>query len=147
LNPRRPEPIPTFSGKKRSYVKFGNLYKSLLLGLTLLLAVGAFAANKGSMQILDPVNVNGKTLPAGEYSLQWDGTGQNVQVSILRGKKVVATAPAHVVGLDKSSQANEALVKNTDGSRSLSEVRFEGKKYALQIGEAGGMAEAGGSNR
>jgi len=128
-------------------VKFGNLYKSLLLGLTLLLAVGAFAANKGSMQILDPVNVNGKTLPAGEYSLQWDGTGQNVQVSILRGKKVVATAPAHVVGLDKSSQANEALVKNTDGSRSLSEVRFEGKKYALQIGEAGGMAEAGGSNR
>ncbi|HTZ98445.1 MAG TPA: hypothetical protein VMB18_18730 [Terriglobales bacterium] len=128
-------------------MKFGNLYKSLLLGLTLLLAVGAFAANKGSMQILDPVNVNGKTLPAGEYSLQWDGTGQNVQVSILRGKKVVATAPAHVVGLDKSSQANEALVKNTDGSRSLSEVRFEGKKYALQIGEAGGMAEAGGSNR
>lgn len=128
-------------------MKFGNLYKSLLLGLTLLLAVGAFAANKGSMQILDPVNVNGKTLPAGEYSLQWDGTGQNVQLSILRGKKVVATAPAHVVGLDQSAQANEALVKNTDGSRSLSEVRFEGKKYALQIGEAGGMAEAGGSNR
>ena len=128
-------------------MKFGNLYKSLLLGLTLLLAVGAFAANKGSMQILDPVNVNGKTLPAGEYSLQWDGTGQNVQVSILRGKKVVATAPAHLVDLDKSAQSNQALVKSSDGNRSLSEVRFEGKKYALQIGEAGGMAEAGGSNR
>lgn len=128
-------------------MKFGNLYKSLLLGLTLLLAVGAFAANKGSMQILDPVNVNGKTLPAGEYSLQWDGTGQNVQLSILKGKKVVATAPAHLVGLDKSAQSNQALVKSSDGNRSLSEVRFEGKKYALQIGEAGGMAEAGGSNR
>lgn len=129
-------------------MKFANLYKSLLLGLTLLLAVGAFAANnKGSMQILDSVNVSGKTLPAGEYSLRWDGTGQNVQLNILKGKKVVATTPAHVVDLSQSAQANEALVKNTDGNRSLSEVRFEGKKYALQIGEAGTMGEAGGTNR
>jgi len=129
-------------------VKFANLYKSLLLGLTLLLAVGAFAASKGSMQILDPVTVSGKTLPAGEYSLKWDGTGQNVQVSILKGSKVVATTPAHLVDLGQSAQANEALVKNSsDGNRSLSEIRFEGKKYALQIGEEGGMADAGGNNR
>jgi len=129
-------------------VKFANLYKSLLLGLTLLLTVGAFAASKGSMQILDSVTVSGKTLPPGEYSLQWDGSGQNVQLSILKGKKVVATTPAHVLDLSQSAQANEALVKNSsDGNRSLSEIRFEGKKYALQIGEEGGMADAGGSNR
>lgn len=129
-------------------MKFANLYKGLLLGLTMLLAVGSFAATKGSMQILDSVTVSGKTLPAGEYSLQWDGTGQNVQLSILKGKKVVATTAAHVVDLSQSSPANEALVKNGgDGNRSLSEIRFEGKKYALQIGEEGGMAEAGGSNR
>ena len=129
-------------------MKFANLYKSLLLGLTLLLTVGAFAASKGSMQILDSVTVSGKTLPPGEYSLQWDGSGQNVQLSILKGKKVVATTPAHVLDLSQSAQANEALVKNSsDGNRSLSEIRFEGKKYALQIGEEGGMADAGGSNR
>ena len=129
-------------------MKFANLYKSLLVGLTLLLTVGAFAAtNKGSMQILDSVNVSGTTLPAGQYSLKWDGTGQNVQLSILKGKKVVATTPAHLVDLNQSAQADEALVKNDNGNRSLSEVRFEGKKYALHIGEEGGMAEAGGSNR
>jgi len=129
-------------------VKFANLYKSLLLGLTLLLAVGAFAAtNKGSMQILDSVNVSGTTIPAGQYSLKWEGTGQNVQLSILRGNKVVATTPAHVVDLNQSAQSNQALVKSENGGRSLSEVRFEGKKYALQIGGEAGMAEAGGSNR
>ena len=129
-------------------MKFANLYKSLLLGLTLLLAVGAFAANnKGSMQILDSVNVSGTTLPAGQYSLKWEGAGQNVQVSILKGNKVVATTPAHLVDLNQSSQSNQALVKGENGNRSLSEVRFEGKKYALQIGEEGGMAEASGSNR
>lgn len=128
-------------------MKFANLYKSLLLGLTLLLAVGAFAANKGSMQILDSVNVSGTTLPAGQYSLQWEGTGQNVQLSILKGRKVVATTPARLVDLNQSAESDQALVKNDNGGRSLSEVRFEGKKYALQIGGEGGMADAGGSNR
>jgi len=130
-------------------MKFGNLYKGLLLGLTLLLAVSVFAANnKGSMQILDSVTVSGKTLPAGEYSLKWDGTGQNVQLNILKGSRVVATTSARLVDLNESAKADTALVKsNGDGSRSLSEVRFEGKKYALQIGEETGMAEAGGSTK
>jgi hypothetical protein len=128
-------------------VKFANLYKGLLLGLTLLLAVGAFAANKGSMQILDPVTVSGKTLAPGEYSLKWDGTGQNVQLSILKGKNVVATTPASIVNLNESAQSNAAVVKSgSDGSRALSEVRFEGKKYAVHIGEGGGMNDAGGTN-
>lgn len=129
-------------------MKFANLYKNLLLGVTLLLAVGAFAAsNKGSMQILDSVNVSGTTLPAGQYSLKWDGTGQNVQLSILKGTKVVATTPARLVDLNQSAQSDEAVVKSENGNRSLSQVRFEGKKYALQIGAEGGMAEAGGSNQ
>lgn len=130
-------------------MRFGNLYKGLLLGLTLLLAVSVFAANnKGSMQILDSVTVSGKTLPAGEYSLKWDGSGQNVQLNILKGSKVVATTSARLVDLNESAKADTALVKsNGDGSRSLSEIRFGGKKYALQIGEETGMAEAGGSTK
>lgn len=127
-------------------MKFGNLFKGVLLGMTLLLAVGAFAASKGSMQLLDPVTISGTTLPAGVYSLKWDGTGQ-VQVSILKGNKVVATTSAKVVDLNQSAQSNEALIKNNGGSRTLSEVQFEGKKYALQLGDDGGMAAAGGSAR
>ena len=109
---------------------------SVLVCLALLLATNAFAA-KGSLQISDPVTVNGKPLPAGDYTLQWDGNGPDVQLNIHQGKKVVATVPAHVVMLNQASGSDSAVVvKNNDGSRTLSEIRFGGKKYSLAIGES-----------
>jgi hypothetical protein len=117
-------------------MKIANYLKGLVLGLSLLLAVSAFAANKGSVQLMDSVNVSGTQLKAGDYSLKWEGTGQNVQLSILKGNKVVATTPARLVDLNESSRGDVAVVNtNADGSKSLSEIRFGGKKYALEIGQ------------
>ena len=133
-------------------MKVKNISKGLLLGLTLLLATSLFAAadtNKGSLQTLDTVTVNGTNLPAGDYSLRWEGTGSNVQVSFLKGKKVVATTPAHLVELGAPAAIGSAVVKNEgNGSRTLSEVRFSGKKYALHIGEDSDSSESmGGSSK
>ena len=58
--------------------------KSLFLGLALLLATSAFAANKGSLQVQEPITVNGTKLAAGDYKLQWDGTGPSVELSIMQ---------------------------------------------------------------
>ena len=44
-----------------------KLSKGLLLGLALLLATSVFAANKRTLQVSDPVTVNGKQLAAGDY--------------------------------------------------------------------------------
>ena len=119
-------------------MKTQKIFKGAALGMALLLmSVSAFAgsANKGSLQLLNPVTVNGKALPAGEYSLQWDGSGNNVQLSVLKGKNVVATTPAQLVNLDRSPSNGAAIIKsNADGTRSLAEIRFGGKKYALSIG-------------
>ena len=126
-------------------MKAGNLSKGLLLGLTLLLATTLFAAgdsNKGSLQTLSAVTVNGTNLPAGEYAVRWEGSGSNVQMSILKGKKVVLTTPAHLVELGTPATTDSAVVKNDNGNRMLSEVRFGGKKYALQIGEESGSGES-----
>jgi hypothetical protein len=130
-------------------MKFANVSKGLLLGLTLLLATSLFAAtNKGSMQTMSDLNVSGKTLPAGDYSLQWEGTGNNVQLNILKGKKVVATTPARLVDLSQSAGADAAVIRsNADGSKSLAEVRFGGKKYALQIGQDSGSGDSGGASK
>jgi hypothetical protein len=130
-------------------MKFANVSKGLLLGLTLLLATSVFAANnKGSLQTMSDVTVSGKTLPAGEYSLKWEGTGSNVQLNILKGNKVVATTPARLVDLSQIPSSDAALIKsNSDGTKSLAEVRFGGKKYALQIGEESGSAEMAGSSK
>ena len=129
-------------------MKFANFSKGLLLGLALLLATSAFAAsNKGSMQLLDPVTVSGKQLPAGDYSVKWDGSGPNVELSILRGSKVVATTPARLIDLNQKTNGDAAVVKkNDDGSKSLSEIRFGGKRYALAIGQETASMEGSGSS-
>jgi hypothetical protein len=117
--------------------------KSLFLGLALLLATSAFAANKGSLQVQEPINVNGTKLAPGEYKVQWDGTGPNVEMSILKGKNVVTKVPAHVVDLGAASPSDAAVVKNNgDGTKSLSEVRLSGKKFALAVGEEAAKADA-----
>ena len=112
-----------------------------------LLAASAFAgATKQNLELSHPVNVNGTTLKAGQYQLQWDGAGPNVEVSIMKGKNVVAKVPAHVVELPQSSNASAAVTKNGgNGVSELAGARFEGKKYALEIGEASGEMSEGSS--
>ena len=109
----------------------------------MLLATSAFAANKGSLQVQEPLTVNGTRLAPGEYKVQWDGAGPNVELSILDGKKVVAKVPAHMIDLDRPSTTDSAVVKNNgDGTRTLSEVRLNGKKFSLAVGEEAAKADA-----
>jgi hypothetical protein len=117
--------------------------KSLFLGLALLLATSAFAANKGSLQIQEPTSVNGTKLAPGDYKLEWDGNGPSVELSIMQGKKVIAKVPAHVVDLSRPAQNDAAVVKNSeDGTKTLSEVRLSGKKFAFAVGEEAAKADA-----
>jgi hypothetical protein len=130
-------------------MKFANISKGLLLGLALLLATSALAAtNKGSVQLQDSVTVSGKQLRAGEYSVKWDGSGPNVELSILKGNKVVATTPARLIDLSEKSNRDAAVVQNNgDGSKSLSEIHFSGKKYALAIGSDSASMDGSGSSK
>jgi len=118
-------------------MKFATVSKSLALGLTLMLAGSAFAASKANLTLNNPTSINGTKLKAGDYKLEWDGNGPNVEVSIVQGKKVVTKVPAKVVDLDKAASNDAALLKqNGDGSTTLSGARFQGKKFALELGEA-----------
>ncbi len=101
-------------------MKWNHVAKSVVLALAVLVATSVFA----------------KAVPAGEYQLRWEGTGSNVEVSFMQGKKVVTKAPAKVVEL-KSAFGNDAtVIDRTSSTPSITEVRFAGKKYALEIGGA-----------
>ena len=115
-------------------MKLNNLAKAAVLGLGVLLASSAFASNKGSLQVRETVEVNGQQLPAGDYQVRWDGTGSDVEVSFMQGKKEVAKTSAKVVALDKHYGYDSAVVEHEGGKAAISEVRFAGKKYALAIG-------------
>jgi hypothetical protein len=115
-------------------MKLNNLAKTVVLGLAVLLASSAFASNKGSLQVGEPLVVNGQQLAPGVYQLRWDGAGPNVEVSFLQNKKEVAKASAKVVELGRASDNDTAVVDHSSGKATISEVRFGGKKYALVIG-------------
>jgi hypothetical protein len=134
-------------------MKLTQVSKLATLAVALMLAVSAFAAtdtHKASLQFLDSVQVNGKQVPAGDYQLKWEGNGPNVELNITQGRKVIATVPARVVELQQKSKNDAALIKNNgDGTRSLSEVRFGGKKFSLAVGDeaAQGQMKASDSSK
>ena len=114
--------------------------------LALALATSAFAANdshKSSFEIGAATQVNGTTLPAGEYTAQWEGPGPTVQVNIMQGKKVVATAPAQLVALDsKASDTHAEVLNGSNGQRELKVLQFAGKKVSLQLGTESAAAQS-----
>ena len=128
-------------------MNFAKCFKGLVLGSALLLASSAFAANKGPLQLSSPATVAGKQLAAGDYTVKWDGSGNSVQVEIMKGKNVVATVPAQIVNLDRAPDYDSAVLNTgNNGARNLSQIRFSGKKWALEVGGEGGGASSSGSS-
>ena len=127
-----------------------KISKTLLPALALLVATSAFAANKqnkGSLDLDRPATVGGHQLAPGAYKLSWDGTGSNVDLMISSHGKLLATVPAHLIELNKAERY-DAFESNTneDGSQSLTEIDFGGKKYALALGNETTMTESSQSS-
>jgi hypothetical protein len=132
------------------HMKFATVSKNLVMALALLLATGAFAAttNKANLELNDSVTLNGTTLKPGDYKLQWEGTGPNVELSIIQGKRTVAKTSAHVVDLPAPA-VNDAAVtlKNDSGPNSLTSIRFHGRKFALDLSQESSDGMQGGSSK
>ena len=127
-------------------MKFATATKSAVMGLALLLASSAFGASKANMTLNHPTTVNGTQLKAGDYKLEWEGSGPDVQLSIVRGKNVVAKVPAKVVELNSKSANDAAVLKdNGNGTTSLTEARFAGKNFSLKIGGSDDGMQSGSS--
>lgn len=131
-------------------MKLSLRFQVVLMVLLLLPAASVFAGtdnHKGSLNLGAAVQAAGKDLPAGDYTVKWEGMGPTTQVNIIQDGKVVATVPARVIKLDQKSNQDVAGVKtDSDGSRTLTMIQFEGKSYALEIPASGGGDSASGSS-
>jgi len=114
-------------------MKSRRLYSSFMLGAVLLVAATALAAEKETVETRETVTVNGNQLPAGKYTVTWEGNGPTVELKFLKGKNVVATVPAQVVNLKTASPGGIVTAKGNN-TVALTQIRPEGKKYALNIG-------------
>ena len=127
----------------------GSRLRGIFLALMVLAAGSALAASKGSLELQHPTSVAGKQLAKGNYTVRWDGTGDQVDLKIYQGKNVVASTPARLVKVEHPIGSDSAVVSpDANGGLSLSEIRFGGKSYALQLmGDAGGGAAGAGASR
>jgi len=121
---------------ERNSMNSKSLSKRLLLGASLFFASAAFAGEKASVKFYDDVKLNGKTITAGKYDVELEGTGSQAQLSIRQGKETVATVPA-TVNPTKVAQASTgyATSRQQDGSLSLTSVVIAGKKFTIQLGQ------------
>lgn len=115
-----------------------------LLMALVLFGMSAFAANKGSFELQHPTNVAGKQLATGSYTVQWDGSGDQVNLKIYQGKKEMASTSAQVVKIERPASYDQTVTTAGDnGSTSLSEIRFRGKTFALRLSGEGSSSSGG----
>jgi hypothetical protein len=120
-----------------------RISKGLLLAATFLIATSALAANKGSLNISEPLTVNGTKLAAGDYQVKWEGTGPNVELNIIKSNRVIVTVTARLVELSRPGRDSASVTRKAeDGTTSLTEIRFSGKKYELAIGQESAATES-----
>jgi hypothetical protein len=126
----------------------GSSLKHIFLAAVVLAAGSAVASSKGSLELQHPTTVAGKQLATGSYTVQWEGSGDQVDLKIYQGKNVVASTPARILKVDHPAASNSAVVTaNDDKTYTLSEIRFAGKKFTLAIGgDASGAAAGAGAS-
>ena len=109
---------------------------SVVMATTMFMAPQVVADHKDTERITfdKPVTVGGTLLEADTYTLEWEGTGPQVQVSFMKGSKAEATVSATLV--NEKSPYNGAIQTRTlgDNSRVLEKITW--KKKTLVFGQS-----------
>jgi hypothetical protein len=125
-------------------MKFATVTRSLALGVRPTAGLKRICSHEG--QCANQPSCDGTTLKPGDYKVAWEGSGSNVEVSIMQSRSVPAKTSAHQVEL-AAPASNDAIVivKNDNGTSSLTGLRFEEKKFSLELGESTDGLQAGSS--
>jgi hypothetical protein len=123
-------------------MKARKLFNGLVLGCVLLMSWSAFAQSKASLEIGRPLTFNGIELQPGRYKLHWEGTGPSVQLSILKGKNVLATMPARLASLETPYPYDAVVTRDGGEVGALAGFRFKRKSISIDLVEPSGKVQA-----
>jgi hypothetical protein len=99
----------------------------------LTMSICAFAASKTeNLSLIHDAQLNGTTIPAGDYKVKVDENGSTCQVKVMKGSKTVATANGELKQLDKKPEHNQIKLENENGGVPvLSEMDFHNSTTAI----------------
>ena len=109
--------------------------RALLALLTLLVTcLPVRAENSRPFYLGIAVTMNGASIPLGIYDLTWEPHGSTVRVTLWKNGRFIATAQGIWVKHGVKYTEDAALVRvNSDGSRSLMEIRLSGLQKSIVI--------------
>jgi hypothetical protein len=118
--------------KPRSIAILAALYV-----IALSVAVGA-PKNKKTINLSEPTHVGSVTLQPGEYTIEWNGTGPDVQVSFSRGKNIPVTVPATLETAQNPNDIAYAYHTEESGAHSLVEIKTKSSTLHFTTTDVGG---------
>lgn len=112
----------------RKYVAKGVL----ILAVLAVAGIPALAKDSQTVTLRYGAVLNGKTLSAGKYTVQWETHSPQATVQFLRRQTVIATAEGAVEQRDKIYDQDTVVYNSApDGSKSVVEIRFGGSNKVL----------------
>ena len=108
--------------------------------LALLSSVDALARDKSkhSVEITESVQVGGTQLKPGNYKIEWQGTGPEIQVNFVRDGKTIATVPGTLKTNDAHVTQDEIVTDTTSSNtQTLKEIDFSRNKESLVFEQSG----------
>lgn len=109
-----------------------SLIVALLLCVLPLTAV-AGTKQSASIELTEPVVISGTHFQPEHYMVRWNGTGSDVQVQFLNGKKELVSVPAKPIN-QKNQESPAITMRSTgDGSNTIREIDLS--KVSLQFSE------------
>jgi hypothetical protein len=110
--------------------------KIAVASFLVLLATSAFAADKSTvnMSIDHPAVITGTTLQPGDYKIQLDRNGDQVQATFITHGKTVATKSGHFEARPSLPDGVSLVTKNSD--KSVKEIGVKKMKGAIVFDQA-----------
>jgi hypothetical protein len=115
-------------------------YTAILSMIALLSTVSALARDKSqhSVEISDSVQVGATQLKPGNYKLEWQGTGPEVQVNFVLDGKTIVTAPGTLKTNDPHVTEDDIVTDTTSANtKTLKEIDFSHNKESLVFEQSG----------
>ena len=109
------------------------LARVALLDFAVTISNSAFAGSKPeSLTLMRDAQLNGTTIPAGEYTVKYDANGSTCLVKMIKGSKTVASANGELKQLSSRPEHNQILLRNDTGSLpAVSEMDFSDSTTAI----------------
>jgi hypothetical protein len=108
------------------------LARVALLVFAVTMSINAFAGSRSeTVTLLHDAQLNGTTIPAGEYTVKYDANGSTCLVKVMKAGKTVATANGELKQLADKPRHDQVLLGDNGGVAVVNEMDFSDSKTAI----------------